>query len=166
MEILYDLEEKLLRMQQLLQAGKAIKAKRLAEELLEEEPGLAEAHMTLGTIYENHLQDFARAATCYALAVRFDESIAIAWYALIRMQYYLSDYVALEHTCERALVHVHVYKFIVYQFHALAQEEQLHFKRAIRLLELAQLYAMQDGDLDTAKKHIQRVKVKMDIKRD
>lgn len=166
MEILYDLEEKLLRMQQLLQEGKAIKAKRLAEELLEEEPGLAEAHMTLGTIYENHLQDYARAATCYALAVRFDDSMALAWYALIRMQYYLSDYVALEHTCERALLVVNVYKFIVYQFHALAHEERLHFKRAMRLFELAQLYAMNDNDLDVAKKNINRIKSKMDIKRD
>lgn len=166
MEILYDLEEKLLYMQDVLQDGKAIKAKRIAEELLEEEPGLAEAHMTLGIIYENHLQDYARAATCYALAVHFDAGMVLAWYALIRMQFYLSDYPALEHTCERALCIINVYKFTVYHFWALSQEEQLNFKRATRLFEKAQLYAMNDADMDVAKKNIQRIKTKMDMKRD
>lgn len=166
MQILYDMDEKLIRLQKLVQMGKALKVKRLAEDLLEEEPGLPEAHMALGNMYEFHMQDYARAASCYTMAIHFNDQLAVAWYALMRVQFYISDHMALLHTCERALLITCVYKTIVYKHMALCHEEQLHLKRAQRCYELAQLYAMSDNDVDENKRSVQRIKAKLDIKRE
>ncbi len=160
------MEERLIHLQKMMQYGNALKTKRIAEALLEDEPGLAEAHYALGIVYEQHLHDYSRAIECYKLAVHFEPKYAYAWYGLLRAYYCISDHENLAKAATQALEYPNVYKAYVYKHLGLSHEEQLHLKRAMKQYELARLYAMNDNDMAAFKRDYDRAKSKSEIKRD
>lgn len=164
MNILYSTDEKFIKINHFIQWGKYIKAKRLLEEILEEEPGHARAHYETGMIYFNELINYEMAEYHFKLAMQFCPEEVFAYYAYQKLLFQQSRYEELVAFSEKALTVHSIYKALIYKIMAACHEEQHKFKKAIKYYEKAMLHALNDHEFELCKKMIERVKTKQNRK--
>lgn len=160
MNILYSTDEKFIKINHLIRWGKYIKAKRMLEEILEEEPDHARAHYETGMIYLCQLINYEMAEFHFKLAIKFCPVEVFAYYAYQKLLFQQSRYDELIDFSEKALSVKSIYKALIYKFMAACFEEQQKLKKAIVYYEKALLYSLNEIEFEQLKKMIERVKTK------
>lgn len=165
MQILYSTDEKLMRVNRLLRFDKYIKAKRLLEEILEEQPDHAVAHVHMAEIYAHQLTDTEMSEYHYRLAIKFDPQLVTAWYGYQQLLLYKSEHAALVQLAEEALYIKNIYRPAIYKTLGMSCEEQQKFRKAIKYFEKALSYSVYEFECDHIKKSIERNQQKLNKKK-
>ncbi len=160
MNILYSTDEKFIKIYNLLQWGKCIKAKRMLEEILEEEPDHGRAHYEMGMIYFGELINYEMAEFHFKLAIRFCPAEVFAYYAYQKLLFQQSRHEELIQFSDKALEVKSIYKPLIFKHLAACYEEQQKFRKAISSYEKGMLHALNDYEFEQFKKMIERVKSK------
>ncbi|MEZ5012864.1 MAG: hypothetical protein R2794_01100 [Chitinophagales bacterium] len=164
MSILYTIEEKLLKVGILLQRGSLIKAQRLLEEVLEEEPDSAVAHYYLSEIYAHSANGLRPALYHITLAVKFDPHFADAWIQNLYIAYMLGEDTMLNDAANKALTLQIPYAFYIYRYLGMMYERQGAYVLAEENYKLAAAKGIQAFEMDLIKKCEERIKQKMKVR--
>ncbi len=164
MNILFNIEEKMIRVNKYLYENKCIKAKRLLEDILEEEPDCGAAHFEMGMIYYHELAEYDTALYHFELCKRFKPGFIPVYHVTVQLLYQLNKQETLIKYADSCLKIDGVNKFFVYKHLAMSCETTLLFKPAIKYYKQAKLYAIHEHDITFIKNSLSRIKEKSVIK--
>ena len=159
--IYYDYEEVLLKVDKLFCSGKFILAKRMLEEVLEEEPGYGPAHYKLGWLYWSRLDDYEKAERHFKLALKFAPQYPLTYYSFIQLLNEVNDNRMLTKVGTDALKVRGMNRFFVHNELGKSFEMNAKLAEALQEYEAAQNCVAGSGDTDHVKANILRVKEKM-----
>ena len=158
-----EIEELFLEVEKAIEEGNYRDAKRMLQEILNEEPSFGRAHNHLGWIYKSKYQDFKLAEKHYKHAIQFNPeypSTYLNYAFLLRDQNRLGE---LKNLLDKALTVESINRCGVYDEYGSLYELKGEFNKAIKNYRMAIRYCLNDGVLEDLRKHIKRCRKKKSI---
>jgi tetratricopeptide (TPR) repeat protein len=159
----YDLEERFLEADRLINENHLKEAALMLEEILAEAPDFGKAHNHLGWLFEAKFKNFARAEEHYKLAVKFAPEYTAAYYNYAYLLSALRKFDELEKHLELAIRVPGINYATLYNEYALMREAQGKLDDAIHYYRL---YIQNSYDLkvvETAAESIRRCERKKQL---
>jgi len=164
MDVLYNIEEYMLRATEHLYDYEILKAKRLLEDVLEKDPEHAMAHMYLGCIYAYRLNDREKALMHLRNAICSDVQCADAHINYIKLLIEAGKYADAIKCINYALQHLNNNLEYIYELQGETLELLGSNKAAIKAYKQAIKQSVNDASIATMKSSIMRVKNKINKK--
>lgn len=162
MDILLSVDEKIIRVNKLVCFGKYVKARRLLEEILEEEPDHAKAHYEMAMISISELQNYSMAEYHLKLAMKFDPAYVYSYYVYQWLLLLQSRYEELETFSNKMLEIKLIDNCATYKILGLGFEEQLKLKKAKKQYEKAMKHALNDSTVYQLNQSLERIRNKQE----
>jgi tetratricopeptide (TPR) repeat protein len=160
MNIYLSIEEKYLKAAQKRDYGNTVKALRLLEEVLEEEPSHAKAHYELAMIYSEEFGNSQQAERHLELALRFDPLLSWTYLSLLEVLNAQQKHARLLEIGELALKHAEVCNACIGLEIGLSFEKKHEYEEALRHYRFAKRESLCARDTEKAKEAIDRIRNK------
>lgn len=153
-------DDYILRIDDLLNDGDFVGAKKLLEEILEIEPDLGRAHNTLGWIYFQKLDKYKLAEYHFKLAIKFDPELPFSYRNYIFLLSYLNRYEELVDLVNAYIDVPGLEKDVLYGEQGLALEYLGRYEAARSAFTLARKYATKEERIAAIKSSLARIEEK------
>jgi tetratricopeptide (TPR) repeat protein len=159
----FDLEEKFLRADRLINEGQLTEAAHLLEEILVEAPDFGKAHNHFGWLYETKFKNFAKAEEHYRLALKFAPDYVSIYYNYAYLMSTLRKYDILEKHLQQAIKVPGINFATIYNEFALMYEMQGRLDDAIHHYKLYIQNLFDGKNIETAVESIKRCERKKEL---
>ncbi|MGL4598448.1 MAG: hypothetical protein ACRCYO_13090 [Bacteroidia bacterium] len=160
MNVYLSIEEKYLKAAQKRDCGKTVKALRLLEEILEEEPSHAKAHYEMAMIQSEEFGNTVVAERHLELAIRFDPQLSWTYMSLLEVLNAQQKHERLLEISELALKHAEVCNACVGLEIGLSFEKKHQYEEALRHYRFAKRESLCVSDTEKSKEAIDRIRNK------
>jgi tetratricopeptide (TPR) repeat protein len=147
----------------LIAQGKITEAISTLESILASEPSYGKAYNHLGWIYETKYKDYLKAEEFYKKCFAYAPEYPAVYVNLAVVLSTLGKYDELKRILERALTVAGVEKSTIHNEFGIMYELQGEYKLAIESYKNAIRNSLNDVNVETYRKSIQRVKTKMEV---
>lgn len=161
MERYMDVEERFLHADMLIEKGEIAEAKKMLEEIINDEPDYGRAHNHLGWIIRNNFSDYERAGYHLRLAVKFAPDYPAGYLNYARLLMEMSEFEKLEAVARKALEVKGMNKAYAMYFLAVATEMTAGPQKAVEYLKAAREAAIDEQMFNFINGEIKRVKGKL-----
>ena len=152
----FEVEEKFLHADRLINEGKISEAARLLEEILAEVPDFGKAHNHMGWLYETKFKNYAKAEEYYRLALKFAPEYTAVYYNCAYLLSTLRKFEELEKLLEQAVKVPGINFATVYNEYGLMYEVQGKFDNAISSFRLCIKNSYDNKTIEAAAESIKR----------
>lgn len=159
----FDLEEKFLAADKLINENQLSKAAKLLEEILEEAPDYGKAHNHMGWLFETKFKNLKRAEEHYRLAIKFSNDYSAAYYNYCYLLSTLRKFDELEKLLEQAIRVSGISYATIYNEYGLLREMQGELDDAIHYYKLHIKNSFDTKSIDTAAESIKRCERKKQL---
>jgi tetratricopeptide (TPR) repeat protein len=159
----YDLEERFLQADKLINEQRLKDAANLLEQILEEAPDFGKAHNHLGWLFETKFKNYARAEEHYKLAVKFAPEYPAAYYNYAYLLSALRKFDELENHLEAAIKVSGINYATIYNEYGLMREAQGKLDDAIHYYRLYIQNSYDSKVIETAAESIKRCERKKQL---
>ncbi|TND09535.1 MAG: hypothetical protein FD123_1126 [Bacteroidetes bacterium] len=166
MDIYYSTEDKLLKIDRLLDYGNYRKAKLLLTEVLEDQPDNAFAHFSIGWIFHTRLYEYVQAENHYRLAQKFNPALTVVYYDYIRLLNLLQKTTHVRELVEKALQVPGVRPDFCWNELGLACEKSGDYAEAVSCYHKAFVVSTEKYLSDEYQDNLERVKRKIGMQAD
>src|ERR1043166_747380 len=156
-------EDLYLEAEQAIKDSNFIEAKRIYEEILEEDPRSACTHNSMGWLYKTQFDNYDKAERHYQAAIRYEPSYPHSYWNLAYLYNDLERWDELRALMKQCLSVPTVDKSLIYNRIALMEEQMEHFEKASQCYRKASLLCVSDERLEEFGKAIKRCEYKMEL---
>ncbi|GMN07620.1 hypothetical protein MTsPCn5_30090 [Croceitalea sp. MTPC5] len=159
----YRLEEKFVKADQNLKAGKIAAAVEEFEAILDEDETFGKAYNHLGWVYETKFKDYENAEKNYKLALKYTPNYTAVYknYAILLST--IGRYDDLKVLLEKAITIPGMDKFTIYNEYGIMYEQLEQYKLASQYYRDAAKATMNDKTMKAAMDSIERCNTKMSL---
>lgn len=140
--------------------GDLVYARKLLYSALEDEPGYARLHFTIGWMYHYYYQNYNQAEHYYKWAIHFDSRYADAFVELNRLYNKLGWYGKVITLMKKAAEIESIDQEYINCNLAIALERKGHFQEALRYYRKALMCSLDVDSSKELRQHIKRAKLK------
>lgn len=159
----YELEEKFLQADRLINENQLKEAAQLLDEILAEAPDFGKAHNHMGWLHETKFKNYAKAEEHYRLALKFSPEYPAAYYNSAYLLSALRKFDELENLLNNAIKVPGINYATVYNEFALLREMQAKWDDAIHYYKLYIQNSFDSKSIDTAADAIKRCERKKQL---
>jgi len=163
MENLFWIEEQFLEVDKLLEKAQYAEAKKLLEQILEDEPGFGRAHNHLGWLYYAKLDDYEKAAYHFKLSIKFSANYPAPYLNYTYLLNYLNRHDDLVEHVASALKVEGVSQSIINNELGKSYEVNGNFKAAVNAYMEAKRFSLDKKETEMIDENLSRVKNKIGI---
>jgi tetratricopeptide (TPR) repeat protein len=159
----YELEEKFLLADRLINENQLKEAAQLLDEILAEAPDFGKAHNHMGWLHETKFKNYAKAEEHYRLALKFSPEYPAAYYNSAYLLSSLRKFDELENLLNQAIKVPGINYATIYNEFALLREMQGKWDDAIYYYKLYIQNSFDGKSIDTAADAIKRCERKKQL---
>jgi Tfp pilus assembly protein PilF len=159
----YDLEEKFLNADRLINEGKISEAAHKLDELLQEAPDFGKAHNHLGWLHETKFKNYSKAEEHYKYALKFSPDYTAVYYNYSYLLSTLRRFDELEKLLDQAIKIPGINFATIYNEYAIMRELQGNFREAIHYYKLYIRNNFDGKSIESASESIKRCERKMEL---
>lgn len=163
-DILFHADEYILKAKDLIDGWQYIEAKRVLEQLIDDEPNHGPAHNLTGWLFFHHLDNPKQAAKHYQLAIQYAPNFPYTYRNYVQLLVYVGAYQDAINWVDRALLITEVEKEILLAEKGKAYELLQHFPEAARYYHEAMLATVDDDKIEDYESALARVETKRHLK--
>lgn len=140
-------------------------ALRKFDSILYDEPNHAPSHNSMGWIYKNQLDDFAKAEVHFLASIRSNPQYPHPYFHMATLLTDTERYAELDRHLALCLTIPTIEKSWVYNKRGLMEELRMNFEAAIRQYEQAILTSLYDDKIKEYRENIERCRQKLEIQK-
>lgn len=159
----YDLEEKFLVADRLINDGKISEAAHTLDEILQEAPDFGKAHNHLGWLHETKFKNYSKAEEHYKYALKFSPEYTAVYYNYAYLLSTLRRFDELEKLLEQAIKIPGINFGTIYNEYAIMKELQGDFDEAIHYYKLYIRNIFENKSIESAAESIKRCERKKQL---
>ena len=159
----FELEEKFLHADKLINDGKIKEAAQMLEDILAEAPDFGKAHNHMGWLYETKFKNYAKAEEHYALALKFAPDYPAIYYNFAYLLSTLRKFDDLEKLLTKAIGVSGINYGTIYNEYAIMNELQGNYNDAIHYYKLYIQNIFDSKSIDSAAESIKRCEQKAQL---
>ena len=159
----YDLEEKFLVADRLINDGKISEAAHTLDEILQEAPDFGKAHNHLGWLHETKFKNYSKAEEHYKYALKFSPDYTAVYYNYAYLLSTLRRFDELEKLLEQAIKIPGINFGTIYNEYAIMKELQGDFDGAIHYYKLYIRNIFENKSIESAAESIKRCERKKQL---
>ena len=157
----FELEERFLQADKLINESKISEAAHMLEEILAEAPDFGKAHNHMGWLYETKFKNYAKAEEHYGLALKFSPNYTSIYYNYAYLLSTLRKFDQLKDLLDKAVTVPGINFGTIYNEYAIMHELQANYKDAIHYYKLYIKNIFDEKSIDSAAASIKRCDKKM-----